>query len=193
MGLTRPDRSRTDLRRELLDDAELDRIHGQAMRILENIGTEVHSDAMLDRLRAANQRVDGTRVRWDSGFVMEQLAHAPKSIRLRGRDVKHTVTIGGGSLVHTPVGGPPFALTGSVAGARAPSRDHIELVKIAHARNALPMLQSGTTEAQDLDYNSRHLEMDYSILRWRDGRSSSTARAAPRRATAWPSRRSRRR
>jgi trimethylamine--corrinoid protein Co-methyltransferase len=30
------------------------------------------------------------------------------------------------------------------------------------------VLQSGTVEAQDLDYHSRHLEMDYSILRWSD-------------------------
>ena len=46
--------------------------------------------------------------------------------------------------------------------------DHVELVKIAHASDLLPMLQSGTTEAQDLDYTSRHMEMDYSILRWSD-------------------------
>ena len=41
-------------------------------------------------------------------------------------------------------------------------------MKLAHACDALPVLQSGTTEAQDLDYNSRYLEMDYSILRWSD-------------------------
>jgi trimethylamine--corrinoid protein Co-methyltransferase len=30
----------------------------------------------------------------------------------------------------------------------------------------MQVLQSGTVEAQDLEYTSRHLEMDYSILRW---------------------------
>ncbi len=154
------------LRTEPLDDDALDRIHSQAMRILEDVGMEVHSPAALELLAAAGQRVDGTRVHYDAGFVMEQLAKAPPSIALRGRDVARTVTIGGGSLVHTPVGGPPFA-DDRVRGRRDGTyADHVELVKLAHASDLLPVLQSGTTEAQDLEYTSRHLEMDYSILRW---------------------------
>jgi len=154
------------MRRDLLDDAALDRIHAQAMRILEDIGTEVHSGSMLDQLAAAGQRIDGTRVRWDSAFVMEKLAQVPKRVSLRGRDHKYETSIGGGSLVHTPVGGPPFASDRERGRRDGTLSDHTELVKIAHASDALPMMQSGTTEAQDLSYLSRHLEMDYSILRW---------------------------
>jgi len=153
-------------RRFPLSEADLDMIHAQAMRILENIGTEVDSEVMLRMLADAGQRVDGTRVRWDAGFVMEQLAKAPGQFTLQGRDLRHTVTIGGGSLVHVPTGGAPF-----VADAERGRRDgdiaaHIELVKMAHASGLMPVLQSGTTEAQDLSDLSRHLEMDYSILRW---------------------------
>jgi trimethylamine--corrinoid protein Co-methyltransferase len=154
------------MRRDLLDEDALDRIHQQAMRILEDIGTEVHSEPMLQRLADAGQRVDGTRVRWDAGFVMQQLAEVPSSVSLRGRDPRYTVSIGGGSLVHTPVGGPPFASDRERGRREGTIDDHIELVKIAHSSGVLPMMQSGTTEAQDLSYLSRHLEMDYSILRW---------------------------
>ncbi|HVQ87152.1 MAG TPA: trimethylamine methyltransferase family protein [Actinomycetes bacterium] len=154
------------MRPDLLDEDALDRVHAQAMRILEEVGTEVHSEPALRLLRAAGQRVDGTRVRWDAGFVMEQLAHAPSSIEMQGRDPSRTVHIGGGSLVHTPVGGPPFATDGDRGRRDGTMSDHVELVKLAHASDVLPMLQSGTTEAQDLSYLSRHLEMDYSILRW---------------------------
>jgi len=154
------------MRRDLLDEDALDRIHAQAMRILEDIGTEVHSPAMLETLAAAGQRIDGTRVRWDAGFVMERLGEVPSSVAMCGREPRNSLTIGGGSLVHTPVGGPPFASDRERGRRDGTISDHIELVKIAHASNALPMLQSGTTEAQDLSYLSRHLEMDYSILRW---------------------------
>jgi trimethylamine--corrinoid protein Co-methyltransferase len=154
------------MRRDLLDEDALDRVHVQAMRILEDIGTEVHSPAMLERLAAAGQRVDGTRVRWDAGFIMERLGEVPPSVAMRGREPKYSLNIGGGSLIHTPVGGPPFASDRERGRRDGTMSDHIELVKIAHASNALPMLQSGTTEAQDLSYLSRHLEMDYSILRW---------------------------
>ncbi len=153
-------------RRFPLSDADLDVIHAQAMRVLENIGTEVHSDVMLRMLEEAGQRVEGTRVRWDAGFVMDQLGKAPSQFTLQGRDPRHSVTIGGGSLVHTPTGGAPFVYD-SVRGRRdGDLESYIELVKMAHASDILPVLQSGTAEAQDLSDLSRHLEMDYAILRW---------------------------
>jgi trimethylamine:corrinoid methyltransferase-like protein len=76
-------------RRFPLSETDLDNIHAQAMRILENIGTEVDSDVMLRMLGEAGQRVDGTRVRWDAGFVMDQLAKAPGQFTLQGRDPRH--------------------------------------------------------------------------------------------------------
>jgi len=151
-----------------LDEAGLDRIHAQAMRILSEIGTEVHDDDMLRRLGEAGQRIDGTRVRWDPDFVMDQLALAPSTIPMAGRNPDNAFTLGGGSVVHSPVGGPPFAHDRERGRRDGSLADHIELVKMAHASNSLQMLQSGTAEAQDLGYQSRHLEMDYSILRWSD-------------------------
>jgi trimethylamine--corrinoid protein Co-methyltransferase len=151
-----------------LSDDDLDRVHAQAMRVLREVGTEVHDDAMRDRLAAAGQTVEDTRVRWDPDFVMAQLALAPESFTLTGRNPERHADIGGGSLVHSPVGGPPFAHDRDRGRRDGTYADHVELVKLAHASQALKLLQSGTVEAQDLDYNSRHLEMDYSILRWSD-------------------------
>jgi trimethylamine--corrinoid protein Co-methyltransferase len=151
-----------------LSDDDLDQVHAQAMRILSEVGTEVHDEAVRDRLAAAGQTVAATRVRWDPEFVMAQLALAPEAFTLTGRNPQRQVGIGGGSLVHSPVGGPPFAHDRERGRRDGTYSDHVELVKLAHASNALQILQSGTVEAQDLDYNSRHLEMDYSVLRWSD-------------------------
>lgn len=151
-----------------LDDEALERVHAQAMRILSDIGTEVHDDDMLRRLAAAGQSVDGTRVRWDPDFVLTQLALAPSSVTLHGRGADRVVPLGGGSLAHSPVGGSPFAHDRERGRRDGTLADHIELVKLAHASGALRVLQSGTVEAQDLEHTSRHLEMDWSILRWSD-------------------------
>ncbi|HET7900190.1 MAG TPA: trimethylamine methyltransferase family protein [Candidatus Nanopelagicales bacterium] len=151
-----------------LDDDGLDRIHAQAMRILSEIGTEVHDDDMLRRLGEAGQRIDGTRVRWDPDFVMAQLSLAPETVAITGRNPARKVALGGGSLAHSPVGGSPFVSDRDRGRRDGAMADHVELVKMAHAADLLPVLQSGTVEAQDLDYHSRHLEMDYSILRWSD-------------------------
>jgi trimethylamine--corrinoid protein Co-methyltransferase len=152
--------------RSPLSEADLDAVHAQAMRILENVGTEVHSDLMLKMLDEAGQRVDGTRVRWDAGFVMEQLAKAPPQFTLQGRDPRYTVTVGGGSLIHTPTGGSPFVSDEERGRRDGDMASFVELVKMAHASDVLPVMQSGTTEAQDLSDLSRHLEMDYAVLRW---------------------------
>ena len=53
------------------------------MKILEEIGIEVGSEAGIELLRGAGQTVDGTRVRLDRGFVMEQVAKAPDGFTLR--------------------------------------------------------------------------------------------------------------
>jgi trimethylamine--corrinoid protein Co-methyltransferase len=153
---------------EPLSADDLDRVHTQAMRILTEVGIEVHDEHMCGRLAAVGQTVDGTRVRWDPEFVLAQLALAPDSFTVTGRNPDCTVHIGGGSLAHSPTGGAPFAHDRERGRRDGTIADHIELVKLAHASSALQVLQSGTTEAQDLDYNSRHLEMDYSILRWSD-------------------------
>ncbi|HQR25981.1 MAG TPA: trimethylamine methyltransferase family protein [Nocardioides sp.] len=153
---------------EPLTPEALERIHTQAMRLLAEIGTEVHDEEMVARLAGAGQRVDGTRVRWDPDWVLGQLALAPASFTLTGRNPDRQVRVGGGSLVHCPVGGPPFAHDEERGRRDGSLADHVELVKLAHACDLLPVLQSGTVEAQDLEAASRHLEMDYSMLRWSD-------------------------
>ena len=151
-----------------LSDEDLDRIHNQAMRILSEVGTEVHDDDMIARLAAAGQSIDGTRVRWDPTFIMAQLALVPSTVTLTGRNPERTVTLGNGNPVHTAMGGPPFAHDRERGRRDGSIADHIELVKMSHASNLLHLVQSGAVEAQDLDHNSRHLEMDYSILRYTD-------------------------
>ena len=153
---------------EPLDSESIERIHQQAMRVLSEIGTEVHDDPTLALLADAGQRVEGTRVYWDPDFVMAQLALAPSTITVTGRKPERSVTLGGGSLAHSPVGGPPFAYDRERGRRDGSIADHIELVKLAHAADQLSVMQSGTTEAQDLGFSSRHLEMDYSVMRWSD-------------------------
>lgn len=153
---------------KVLSEEQLDAVHDRAMTILEEIGTDIRHDGALRRLAAAGQKVDGERVRWDREFVMEMVSLAPSSISVRGRNPTRAITLGGGSLVLTPAGGSPFCSDlergrrdGSIA-------DYLELVKMTHATDVLACQQSGVVEAGDLDDRSRHLDMDYGILRWSD-------------------------
>src|ERR1700675_1061137 len=83
-------------------------IHLQAMRILEEIGTDVLHDNARKLLSEAGQTVEEQRVRWDRAFVLEQVAKAPQTFGLRARNPDRSLTVGDGTPVLMNVGGPPF-------------------------------------------------------------------------------------
>ncbi len=152
----------------VLDEEALERVHGAAMTILEEIGMEIHHAGVRSLLRAHGQRVEGERVRFDRGFVLEMVARAPASFALRGRGPGREVTIGAGRPVLAPTGGSPFASDLERGRREGTLEDHHRLVQLAHAAEELEVLQSGTCEAVDVPLARRHLEMDYSVLRYSD-------------------------
>lgn len=150
---------------DVLGEEELDAIESQALRLLEEVGTRVVHTRAREILVAHGQVVDGELVRFDRGFVLEQVAKAPARIALRGRAPGQTVELGGGSFVCAPTGGAPFCSDLERGRREGTLEAHAELVRLAHAAG-LPCLQSGTVEASDRPVATRHLEMDYSVLRY---------------------------
>ena len=154
--------------REVLSEEQLDLVHDHAMTVLEEIGTEVRHPQALKLLAGLGQKVDGERVHWDREFVMEMVARAPSAFTLQGRNPDRAVRIGDGGPVLTPVGGSPFCSDLERGRRDGTYADHVELVKMAHAADLITCHQSGTVEAADLDETTRHMDMDYSILRYSD-------------------------
>ena len=152
----------------VLTDEQLDTIHETAMRICEEIGLDVLHDGMRERLAAAGLSVDEERVRFDRGFVMEQVATAPRTFDLRARNPQRTVTVGGGTPLWMNVGGPPFA--SDVDGGRRSGtlEDHDRFIRLTQAAAPLNCVQTGAVEAQELDVAMRHMDMEYSTIRWSD-------------------------
>jgi trimethylamine---corrinoid protein Co-methyltransferase len=154
--------------REVLSEEQIDLVHERAMTVLEEIGTDVRHPQALELLTGLGQKVDGERVHWDREFVMEMLAKAPSAFTLQGRNPDRAVRIGDAGPVLTPVGGSPFCSDLERGRRDGTYADHVELVKMAHAADLITCHQSGTVEAADLDENTRHMDMDYSILRYSD-------------------------
>jgi trimethylamine---corrinoid protein Co-methyltransferase len=156
------------LSRDVLAEPALDRIEAQAMTILSEIGTEVHHEGALELLRAHGQSTDGTRVRWDPELIRELAAGAPERFSVRSRNPARTIHVGGGSLLCTNSGGAPFVSDLERGRREGTLADHDEIVRLTHAADGLALVQSGGTEASELSELSRHLEHDYSAMRWSD-------------------------
>jgi trimethylamine--corrinoid protein Co-methyltransferase len=166
---------------EILNDEQMEQIHEQAMRILEEIGTDVLHEQARKYLAEAGLKVDGTRVIWDRGFVMEQVAKAPTSFRLRGRNPERSLTVGeGGTPVWMNVGGPPFASDLDNGRRSGTIADHDTLIKLTQATDVLNCVQTGAAEATDLQMEPRHMDMEYSTIRWSDKPYTTYGTSGPR-------------
>jgi trimethylamine--corrinoid protein Co-methyltransferase len=165
---------------KVLDPEQEELIHEQAMRILEEIGTDVLHDGARKLLSEAGLSVEDQRVRWDRGFVMEQVAKAPASFTLHARYAERSAEVGTGRPVWMNVGGPPFASDLEHGRRSGTLADHDALVKMTHATAVLNGIQAGAVEAQDLDVNVRHMDMEYSALRWSDKPYTTYGTSGPR-------------
>jgi trimethylamine--corrinoid protein Co-methyltransferase len=155
-------------RLDVLSEEQAEKINEAAMTLLGEIGVRFMYPPALELFRSTGQSVEGDVVRLDRGFVMEELALAPGSFEVRGRNPDRTIVVGGDFVSLAPTGGAPFVLDPDV-GRRPPTADdHRMLVRFAQAVPQLHVNSSGVVEPDDLPFESRHLDMDYDCLRWSD-------------------------
>jgi trimethylamine--corrinoid protein Co-methyltransferase len=153
---------------KVLSDEQVVTLHETAMRICEEIGLDVMHDDARKLLAEAGLKTEDDRVFFDRGFLMEQVAKAPARFTLLARDPAKTHEVGGPIPLWMNVGGPPFA-SDLEGGRRSGSlADHDALVKMTHAAEVLNCVQTGAVEAMELEVHTRHMDMEYSTIRWSD-------------------------
>ena len=89
-----------------LTEDSIHRVHQTAMRVIEEVGFEVNSEAALELFKTAEAWVDQEKhlVRLPQKKAMELIGMAPSEVRLCGQDEKHDIILGG-NRVYTGTGG----------------------------------------------------------------------------------------
>ena len=132
-----------------MTEEQEDQVHEYAMRILEEIGVDVLHDEGRALLADAGQKVEGDRVRFDRGFVMEQVAKAPHTFTLHARNPANTVEVGGGTPLWMGVGGPPF-LSDLDEGRRGGTLEgHDTIIKLTQAAAPLELRADRRVRARE--------------------------------------------
>jgi trimethylamine--corrinoid protein Co-methyltransferase len=153
---------------DFLTPDEVATVHEQAMTILEEIGVDFLHERARDEFQKAGMRVEDNRVRFDRGFVLEQVAKTPATFELQARNPKRSVVLGGDNMVTAPVYGPPF-VTDLERGRRgATIEDFTNFDKLSQSVEQIHCAGGTTVEPEDLPLGTRHLDMVYSHLRWTD-------------------------
>lgn len=153
---------------EVLDAAEVERIHEAAMRILEEIGIEFREDAALATWRAAGAEVQGQRVRIPQGLLLDLVARAPERFTLHARNPERSVEIGGESMVFGPTYGSPFVRGFDGERRYGTLADLEALHKLAYMAPALHNTGSVICEPVDIPIPKRHLHITHSAIRHSD-------------------------
>ncbi|HEY98162.1 MAG TPA: trimethylamine methyltransferase [Dehalococcoidia bacterium] len=105
-----------------LTSGEIDRINETVLRIIEEIGCEVNSEAALEALEDAGARIDRKKrhVQFSREKALELIAKAPSEITLYGRDKKHDIYLAG-TRVYTGTGGTALNIYEPSTGERRPA------------------------------------------------------------------------
>lgn len=89
-----------------LTEEAVQMIHQTVLRIIEEVGFQVHSDTGLELFKGAGAWVDEEKrlVRLPQKKAIEIIEMAPSEVKLCGRDEKHDILLGG-NRVYTGTGG----------------------------------------------------------------------------------------
>ena len=135
-------------------------IHDAAMRVLEEIGIEFLNEEARDYLRAAGCAVEpgSDNVRMDRGFVLEQIAKAPRQFDITPRNPERRVTMGGGHMCFVNVSSPPNAMDLDRGRRVGNLEDFRNLMRLTQYFNCIHLAGGYPVEPVDVHASVRHLD-----------------------------------
>lgn len=154
---------------DLASPEQLDLIHDQSMRILEEAGIAFYDDESLAILREHGAHVDDDSiVRFDRTLIEAYVAKAPATFEHTARNPDKSVIIGGDHVVFAPVVGPPFVH--DIERGRRES-NYEDLVNFIKLTNSTPYLHSQGSEIVvpgDIPFHERALDLTYAHIKYGD-------------------------
>lgn len=155
---------------KILSDDQVEAIHENSLRILEELGIELMSQRARDLFRKAGAEVDdatGT-VRVDRAIVEKALQTAPSSFTLSSRNPDRTLVMGGNHIAFSLVAGPPNTHD-CVRGRRSGNyEDYCDFIRLAHHFNTIHLLGNQVVAPMELPANNRHLDTYNANLTYSD-------------------------
>jgi trimethylamine--corrinoid protein Co-methyltransferase len=152
----------------ILSDDQIETIHRQSLKVLEDIGMDVLLPEARDILRSAGARVAGERVRIGREIVEEALKSPPGEFTFHARNPVHNLRIGGNWIAFAPVGGPPNC--SDLDRGRRPGtlEDAGNFVKLSQFFNTVHTAGGASVDALDVHASIRHLHITANKMRLSD-------------------------
>ncbi|MBT4890273.1 MAG: trimethylamine methyltransferase family protein [Rhodospirillales bacterium] len=145
---------------EILNAEQVSSIHDTSMKVLEKVGMRIDDPQTRELLENAGCKVnhDTTQVLFDRGFIEQQVAKAPSTVKVRARNDERSLTFGGNRINFMSVAGPAF-LTDSDKGRRPGTFAELQdALRILQSLNVAHGANGGAFASMDLHPETRHLD-----------------------------------
>lgn len=151
---------------QLLTQNDIEKIHENSLRILENIGVVITYQPAKDALEKAGAKIDGNIVRFPGKMVEDAIKLCPSSFTMYGRNSKYNAEISTGNTVYA---GPNCSSNVSdLDHGRRPStmEDFINFIKIIDRLENVDIQSQIPCEPNDIPVERRPYEMVYNTLKY---------------------------
>jgi trimethylamine--corrinoid protein Co-methyltransferase len=151
---------------QVLNEAQLDKIHLTSLRILEELGMEFLDEEALSILKEKGAEVTpgSTRVRLPRDLVQHYVAKAPREFTLHARNPEHNLTFGANHVNFGSVASAPNV--SDLERGRRPGnfQDYSDLLRLAQTFNVVQFIGGYPVEPADIAPSIRHLDAHYAAI-----------------------------
>lgn len=150
----------------VLSEADIEKIHGESVRVLEKLGVFLPHQHTLKLFEAAGAEVDKHTklVKIPESLVMKSLQSCKKTFTLYGRDRSKQAAFGSGSRNYQSIGGNPYWIEDDLERRPSTLRDASTAARLG---DALPNLDivGAMSDANDVPESTRYLFIAAELLK----------------------------
>jgi Trimethylamine:corrinoid methyltransferase len=155
-------------RYQVVTQNEIERIHENSLRIMENVGIVITHKPAQEILAKAGARVDGKTVYFPKALVEEKLKGVPSSFTLHAQNPAKSVVISTETTAFVGPYGAPAVLDLDRGRRSSTLADYIDIVKICDTLPNIDIQSHISCEPNDVDVDVRHNVMVYNTLKYSD-------------------------
>lgn len=155
-------------RYQLLTQNEIEMIHENSLRIMENIGIVMTDDQAREILSKHGAVLDGERVKFPKKLVEEAIKLSPSSYTLHGRNADKNVGISTEFTAYAGPYGSPFVTDLDRGRRKGTLEDFNNIVKICHCLKNIDIQSHISCEPTDVDVKKRPTTMVYNTMKYSD-------------------------
>jgi trimethylamine--corrinoid protein Co-methyltransferase len=152
----------------ILSDDQIEAIHRQSLRVLEEIGMDILLPEAREILAGAGALVDGERVRIGRDIIEQAITTPPAEFVIRARNPEHDIRIGGKWIAFAQVGGPPNCSDLDRGRRSGTLEDNGNFTKLGQFFNCIHTVGDGSVDAMDVHAAVRHLDVMRNKVRYSD-------------------------